>query len=93
MEIPEPTQIIKETKKGRPVGTIRVIYETKEEKYKKYNSTHYEKHKKEPSIICEICTGKYKYYNKNHHLHSKRHLKKVQEKKDLEKINEPESLI
>ena len=30
MEIPEPIII----KKGRPVGTIRVVYETKEEKYK-----------------------------------------------------------
>jgi hypothetical protein len=47
---------------------------------KQYNATYYEKHKKE-SIKCDICDGKYSVMNKSHHIHSKKHIKKLEERK------------
>jgi hypothetical protein len=73
----ENTEIIEIKKRGRK----KVIYENKQEKYKKYNSTYYEKHKNDESIKCELCGGKYKWSNKSHHIKgSKKHLKAISEK-------------
>jgi len=59
-------------------GRKPVQYDSIQEKYKKYNSTYYEKHKNDESIKCELCGGKYKWSNKSHHLlQSKKHLKAV----------------
>ena len=59
-------------------GRKPVQYDSIQEKYKKYNSTYYEKHKNDESIKCELCGGKYKWSNKSHHLlQSKKHIKAI----------------
>jgi hypothetical protein len=46
---------------------------SKQEKKKIYNQRYINKHKDDPSMVCDVCNGKYTYVNKWHHLASKKH--------------------
>jgi len=70
--------IIENKMEPKKRGRKPVQYDSIQEKYKKYNSTYYEKHKNDESIKCELCGGKYKWSNKSHHLlQSKKHIKAI----------------
>lgn len=64
-------------------GRKKVEYGSKTEMYKKYNSTYYEKHKSDEGFVCPVCNGKYRWFNRSHHNKSKKHLKKLDEIKNI----------